>query len=102
MNRTKNHWAMGVATVSVLFGVQSALAGVPLVEMTIEVSDGFVSTFNPAGTDNGDGTFNYAGFVSSGMTGKSTSTSTSIRIPPATASCSSPAAIPLTTTRWTA
>ncbi len=35
--------------------------------MTIEVSDGFVSTFNPAGTDNGDGTFNYAGFVSSGM-----------------------------------
>ncbi len=59
--------AMSAAAVGVLFGVQSALAGIPLVEMTIEVSDGFASTFNPVGTDNGDGSFNYVGFVSEGV-----------------------------------
>ena len=53
----------GLVAASLLVASAPAL-GIPTVEMTIDVSDGFSTTFNPVGTDNGNGTFNYAGMIS--------------------------------------
>lgn len=58
----------GLGVVALVCGMaatnQPALGGaVPNVEMTVVVSDGFSMTFNPAGVDVGDGTYNFQGVL---------------------------------------
>ena len=54
--------ASSVAVVgTALVATSSAMAGIPAVELDVQVSNGYSNVFNPSGTDQGGGTYNYAG-----------------------------------------